>query len=998
MGGGPSGLTPFLLWGAHMRKHTLAIVLSLVTAGAFAASTFTDHFNLEKPKDGSTSWGTAIRDSFDTIDSQLYINQQAGSDHLADTVGAHAATAISTTAGTVCNPAATVQAFLSCLDAQLDAIVGGAAVTIDDDQTITGQKTFSQPILGNLIGDVTGNLTGLVNGITPASDADITAIESDIADIESDITGLNAGKIGHGEVAVSDLEVFFELPRTKIASSANNYRVLTNGATGGITDAAAITASRALISDANGIPTHSATTSTELGYVSGVTSAIQTQLDAKTTSAALAAHEADTTSIHGITDTSALVTLTGSQVLTNKTLTSPTLTTPTTDIHSLTDQGSTPATPSAGTTKVYSKTDGKLYKLTSDGSELEVGSGAGGGGINYISANDGAETNTTGWTTYDDAAAAPVDGLSGSVTATWTRTTSSPLRDSGSFLFTKDAANRQGEGVAYPFTIDVADKAKVLQVEFDYSVASGTYASGDLTVYLIQDPSGTPVVIQPAGYQIQSGAVDLPQRHIATFQTASNVTSYALVIHAASTSASAYTVKFDNMSVGPQATTYGAPVTDTTSYTPTLNSNTGISTNEARWWRVGRHMHIRGTIKWNGGGAASVVTVTLPTGYSVDTTELFDSASAFQNFGSWSWYDDSGGTPKGGATVYNSTTSLKFLWDSAASDYFNSTAAANLDRVVYTAVVPIAGWASTVQMSTSTDTRVVAFGGYRSGSSQTVTAGTPLEVVCNTERLDTTDGYSTSTGRYTATVPGWYSFSASAQVQQGATAAATMSAYLRKNGTGDQYGIATLDSLASNKVYMLTSNATLWLNAGDYVSFWAVSTSQNVTVLNTGSTNDVTYFYGERKSGPSQVAASEKIYARYRSSVGQSMANGTTLVDFATKIYDSHGAVTTGASWKFTAPRADVYEVTSSVNSASGGGWAAGEEWSLRVFKNGSGERYLVHNPQLATHSAAVTATGNGFVYLNAGDTIDIRVQQSSGAAINTSTTPDYNWVDIVSQ
>lgn len=39
----------------------------------------------------------------------------------------------------------------------------------------------------------------------------------------------------------------------------------------------------------------------------------------------LATHEADTTSIHGITDTSTLVTLAGSQVLTNKTLTAPTI-------------------------------------------------------------------------------------------------------------------------------------------------------------------------------------------------------------------------------------------------------------------------------------------------------------------------------------------------------------------------------------------------------------------------------------------------------------------------------------------------------------------------------------------------------------------------------------------------------------------------------------------------------------------------------------------------
>jgi hypothetical protein len=44
--------------------------------------------------------------------------------------------------------------------------------------------------------------------------------------------------------------------------------------------------------------------STELNYVDGVTSAIQTQFTSQTS--ALAAHEADTTSIHGITDTSKL--------------------------------------------------------------------------------------------------------------------------------------------------------------------------------------------------------------------------------------------------------------------------------------------------------------------------------------------------------------------------------------------------------------------------------------------------------------------------------------------------------------------------------------------------------------------------------------------------------------------------------------------------------------------------------------------------------------------
>jgi hypothetical protein len=46
-----------------------------------------------------------------------------------------------------------------------------------------------------------------------------------------------------------------------------------------------------LISDSNGIPVHSSVTATELGYVSGVTSAIQTQLNAKLSASNLIVRE-----------------------------------------------------------------------------------------------------------------------------------------------------------------------------------------------------------------------------------------------------------------------------------------------------------------------------------------------------------------------------------------------------------------------------------------------------------------------------------------------------------------------------------------------------------------------------------------------------------------------------------------------------------------------------------------------------------------------------------
>lgn len=66
---------------------------------------------------------------------------------------------------------------------------------------------------------------------------------------------------------------------TNSSTSLNNNRVMQSSG-GAISEAAAITASRALISDANGIPTHSSVTSSTLAFLDA-TSSVQTQLDAK---------------------------------------------------------------------------------------------------------------------------------------------------------------------------------------------------------------------------------------------------------------------------------------------------------------------------------------------------------------------------------------------------------------------------------------------------------------------------------------------------------------------------------------------------------------------------------------------------------------------------------------------------------------------------------------------------------------------------------------------
>jgi len=67
-----------------------------------------------------------------------------------------------------------------------------------------------------------------------------------------------------------------------------------------ISAAAAITASRALISDANGVPTHSATTATEIGYLSGVNGLLQTQINNKKDTLQTYGYMVDTTLNHSV--------------------------------------------------------------------------------------------------------------------------------------------------------------------------------------------------------------------------------------------------------------------------------------------------------------------------------------------------------------------------------------------------------------------------------------------------------------------------------------------------------------------------------------------------------------------------------------------------------------------------------------------------------------------------------------------------------------------------
>jgi hypothetical protein len=123
--------------------------------------------------------------------------------------------------------------------------------------------------------------------------------------------------------------------------------------------------------------------------------------------------------------------------------------------------------------------------------------------------------------------------------------------------------------------------------------------------------------------------------------------------------------------------------------------------------------------------------------------------------------------------------------------------------------------------------------------------------------------------------------------------------------------------------------------------------------------------------------------ARYSSNAEQNIVNNTTaaIIDFEDEIYDSGPLVTTGASWKFTAPYTGYYHIDCLIAFFSNAGWAVSERVLLQLFKNNN---YLLTLDRQDGKSGTIQATvrGNVTVELNAIDYIDVRVAQNSGGDI----------------
>lgn len=436
-----------------------------------------------------------------------------------------------------------------------------------------------------------------------------------------------------------------------------------------------------------------------------------------------------------------------------------------------------------------------------DGTNLnEIGGGA--GGINHID-NPDAEGGTTDWSTYDDGASAtPVDGTAGSATAiTFSQNTSSPLRGTADFDIAKSAADGQGEGVSYDFSIDNADKYSIIRVSFDYTTSTN-YADADMGVYIYDVTNAALIRLSKEDID----ATSLQGHFVSEFQ-ATDSTSYRLILHVNSTNATAYDFNFDNVLVGPRSITRGVVVTDWEDYTP-ASGWTGSVTHKGKYRRVGDSIELQIATVCTGAPTGTYYTVDLPTGLTIDTAKLNNGINTAQNSFGHAFITDAGtATNRQSGHVYaESTNSLSVIIDESSTVQANSpiTFTTN-DQVKLVATVPIEGWSSNMTISEDFGGRVITVDAAGNGGTSLTANTTNIDFTTVTDTTGSWDG-----SVFTAPESGTYVFDGSVRM----TSSSTFQLLIYKNGS--HYRTADAQNLSSSIKYI---NAQVDLSKGDTISF-----------------------------------------------------------------------------------------------------------------------------------------------------------------------------------
>lgn len=675
-------------------------------------------------------------------------------------------------------------------------------------------------------------------------------------------------------------------------------------------------------------------------------------------------------------------------------LSSKTLATPIIDDAASYEEIVTPAAPSSGYHKIYPKSDG-WYSQNSSGVETPIGSGSSGSGKNYFPTAVNLGTATTGFSQYADAAGLlPVDGNGGSPSGNFSIAASgtSPLSGTSSLVISKDAANRQGEGISTDFSIDVSDRGKVLAFSMNYAISSGTYADDDVIVYFYDVTNSA--LVEPVPYKIKNHSLT-SDKFFCEVQVPYTCASLRMIIHCSSTSASAYSLKIDDLLFGPQAKLYGSVVTDWQSFTPT-GSWVSNTTYTGKWRRIGDSMEAQVKVSLTGAPTAAALDINLPSGYSIDTMDLLSTATSESDFMLSGIIQDNGGNDFEVSTItYNSSNSVRIHTIDSSTTYGIRQAITNVlpitfgasDSVFVVFRVPIVGWSSSQVLSSEADTRTITCRAYRGTSAQAISSSAETTVIFNAISKDSHAGFNTSTGQYSVKSSGDYKVVANLYGNN-TTSGEIFTASIRKNGVAvcSRFFRASTGTDFSEMISDIVPSCV----AGDLIDITIDSTAD--TSYEIVANTLYSFVSIDKILGPSQIAASESVSIGYDSNSAIALAyNANTAISLEDKEWDSHSAY----SSVFTAPISGEYEISAMLTSASVSN-VAGGLFALQAFKNGSYHKAMATTVCYAAITTSVYVDGTTKVKLLAGETLGLGYYQSffvAGTTLNGVSSQ--NWIRI---
>ncbi len=625
---------------------------------------------------------------------------------------------------------------------------------------------------------------------------------------------------------------------------------------------------------------------------------------------------------------------------------------------------------------------------------------------NYITFNNFENNATTGWSlgtvgtlTNNIPTGSPTFGSGASGNLSIATVSSGQLAGAYSLSYVSSAATTSGNMLAtQAYTIDAEDQAKVLTFKFYYSAFSGAAncnfsgTSSNSFGIAIYDVTNSSWLTSTANFGMTQGSAI--GYVTGTCQTNATTASLRFVIYNANATAGAATMYFDDFFLGPQTAPLGAVATDFTSFTPT--GAWSANTTYTGWWkRSGDSLSMIVKVALAGAPTSASLTITLPNGYTIDTTKL-PATPTNQVLGQL--IGQGAAHTFSGVVLYSSTTAVGAFYTldgntASIMSYAAVTQAApytfaNADFIyLYINDIPISGWSSNVQMSSDTDTRVIA--ARMTGATATIT-GSYSDITWTTVVNDT----SASMGAISYTVPvtGYYDIVGAIDV--GATSLSAAGGFFVGLNTGSvilenkfifDLNVPENESLDFNYGSVL-------LNAGSTFKLQVKTTGTVGTpVINSSATTN--FLSISRKSGPAVIASTESVGMSAQNTSALSLTN-TTLTTFTgwTKVYDSHNAFNTGGI--YTVPVSGKYRCSLQLGVAPSTNNVGLVQAS--IVQAGSLSTTATANGSFGSAGGNTYCTSSCFIFnCLAGDTLTLKAMQNNGGTLTVSSTAAFNCVSI---